>query len=212
MFDDRTDAGNRLGQELLDYQDAAPLVLAIPKGGIEVAVQVALTLQADFAILVARKLPLPGNPEAGFGAVAEDGSVYLVEDARFALGDDVVTRIIDEQRAEIQRRIAVLRHGEPMSDLEGRAAILVDDGIAMGSTMRASIRMCRRHNAGRVVVAAPVASPRTVREMERIADNVVVLETPRFFQAVAEAYREWHDVTDAEALESVRRYEQTRRL
>ena len=206
MFNDRTDAGRQLGAALTQYAADNPLVLAIPKGGIEVAVRVALRLDADFAILVTRKLPLPHNPEAGFGAIAEDGSVYMVEDARFALDEPVIERIVAEQREEIHRRIGVLRHGEPLPVISGRTVILVDDGIAMGSTMRASIRMCRNQEAEHIVVAAPVASPRTYHDIEHLADDVVVLETPRFFRAVAEVYRDWHDVTDAEALESVRDY------
>lgn len=200
MFDDRTDAGRRLAQELESYHEAEPLVLAIPKGGIPVGLEVAGCLDAEFAVLVSRKLPFPDNPESGFGAVAEDGTVYLHEIARRSLSEPDIETIAQRQREEIARRIQLLRRGQPLPPLQGRTVILVDDGIAMGSTMRASAGMCHNQKAARIVVAAPVASPRTIYDLQRVADDVVILETPAGFRAVAEAYRHWHDVTDEEAV------------
>ena len=200
MFDDRTDAGRQLGRALEAYRESSPLVLAIPKGGIPVGIEVARLLDAEFATLISRKLPFPYNPESGFGAVAEDGTMYLHEVAAHPLSDTEIETIAAQQRQEIARRTELLRRGNPLPPLEGRTVILVDDGIAMGSTMRASARMCRNQRAGHIVIAAPVASPRTVDDLRREADDVVILETPTGFRAVAQVYRNWYDVSDAEAV------------
>ncbi len=200
MFDDRTDAGRQMGKALEPYRAANPLVLAIPKGGLAAGVEVARHLDADFAVLVTRKLPFPDNPESGFGAVAEDGTLYLHETAAYPLPPTQIEALAESQRREITRRVQLLRHGQPLPPIKGRTVILVDDGIAMGSTMRASAAMCRKQHAAHIVVAAPVASPRAVSGLEHAADAVVVLETPAEFRAVADAYRTWYDVSDAEAM------------
>ncbi|MBD3309385.1 phosphoribosyltransferase [candidate division KSB3 bacterium] len=206
MFQDRTDAGQRLAQALQPYQDTNALVLAIPKGGIEVGYQVAEALGAEFSIIITRKLPFPQNPEAGFGAIAEDGSTFLVDFAAHELPQTTIHRIIEEQQQEIARRREVLRGDVPLPPIKGRTVILVDDGIAMGSTMRASISLCQRHRAAKIVVAAPVAGVRVLREIKQLVDEVVVLETPPFFRAVAQVYAKWYDVSDQEAVELLNRW------
>ena len=204
MFKDRRDAGQRLARELEVYRDEDIVVLAIPRGGVEVGYQVARHLDADFSLLIARKLPYPDQPEAGFGAVAENGSKVIMEDASRWVSDETIQRVLDEQRQEIKRRAAVLRAGAPLPDLEGRAVILVDDGIAMGSTMRAAIKCCRHEGAAKVVVAVPVASQEVTEQIggkrNGLADEIVVLEQPRFFRAVAQVYERWYDVPDSEVV------------
>jgi len=199
MFQDRTDAGKQLAQALEGYGDDNVLVLAIPRGGAELGYQVAKHLDAEFSILVSRKLPFPDNPEAGFGAMAEDGSTFIFKDAAGHLPAPTIERIVEDQKDEIQRRVRVLRGGGPLPDIENRTVILVDDGIAMGSTMRAAIKACRNRGAEQVVIAVPVAGARTIRELR--ADQVVVLEQPMLFRAVAQVYREWYDVSDEQVLE-----------
>ena len=201
MFQDRTDAGKQLAQALEGYGDDNVLVLAIPRGGAELGYQVAKHLDAEFSILVSRKLPFPDNPEAGFGAMAEDGSRFIFKDAASHLPAPTIERIVEDQTDEIERRIRVLRGGGPLPEIENRTVILVDDGIAMGSTMRASIRSCKNRNAGKIVVAVPVASPRVAREIDDLVDELIVLETPPFFRAVAQVYEHWHDVSDEEVLD-----------
>ncbi|NPV06749.1 MAG: phosphoribosyltransferase [Anaerolineae bacterium] len=200
MFEDRQDAGRRLASLLEHYRDANAVVLAIPRGGVEVGYQVAVRLRAELDILVARKLPFPGNPEAGFGAVAEDGSTYIADYAARWFPPALVSRIVAEQRQESARRVNVLRGGRPLPPLEGRVVILVDDGLATGATMRAAIMLCRRRGAARIVVAVPVAGEDVVREMDALADEVVVVLTPPGFRAVAQVYRHWYDVGDEEVL------------
>ena len=200
MFRDRKDAGEKLARALSQYRDEDILVLAIPRGGVEVGYQVAEYLDADFSLLIARKLPYPDQPEAGFGAVAEDGSAVVQEKASRWVSDETVERVVEEQRQEIERRVAVLRKGQPLPDLSGRTVILVDDGIAMGSTMRASIKLCKNQNAGKIVVAVPVSSRKVKAEIGELVDEIVVLETPRYFRAVAQVYEVWYDVPDSEVL------------
>jgi len=207
MFRDREDAGQKLARALTKYKDTDALVLAIPRGGVEVGYHVATYLNARLSILVSRKLPYPDNPEAGFGAVAEDGSTFIFEDAVYWLSKETIERIIRQQKEEIRRRIAVLRKCEPLPEIAQSVVILVDDGIAMGSTVRAGILLCRKKEAAKVVVAAPVTGESVERELSKLADEVVILEKPPFFRAVAQVYYNWYDVPDKEVLGIVERWE-----
>jgi putative phosphoribosyl transferase len=200
MFQDRRDAGLRLAKKLEDFRAQKPLVLAIPRGGVEVGYEVAKRLKADFSVLISRKLPFPTDPEAGFGAIAEDGSTFLEGDARRWVSEDEIEQIKDEQTEEIQRRLQVFRGGKPLPEIAGRTVILVDDGLAMGSTMKAALLLCRHRNAARVVVAVPVSGSRVAQEIREMADEAVILEVPESFQAVAQVYAHWRDLTDEETL------------
>ena len=209
MFEDRKDAGNKLARALKEYENKNILVLAIPKGGVEVGYQVARRLKADFSLLVARKLPFPDNPEAGFGAIAEDGSTFIFEDAARTLSEEQIKQIKEKQQEEIARRIAVLREGKPLPKISGRIVILVDDGLAMGSTMKVAIRLCQKKNAKKIVVAVPVAGENIEREIGKMVDEIIVLEKPEFFRAVAQVYRNWYDVSDQEVIEVMRKVSST---
>jgi putative phosphoribosyl transferase len=211
MFDDRKDAGKRLGRALINYRGKGILVLAIPRGGVEVGYEVARTLDADLSLIIVRKLPFPDNPEAGFGAIAEDGSTIIIEQATYGVPQGTLERIIEFQQEEIERRIQVLRNGEPLPDLKGRTVILVDDGIAMGSTMRAAIKLCKHQEAGRIVVAVPVTSAGVAREIGALVDEIVVLKQPHYFRAVAQVYRNWYDVSDREVLEIMKTWQNATR-
>ena len=201
MFEDRKDAGKKLASALMKYKDKDVLVLAIPRGGVEVAYEVAKTLSAKLDIVVSKKLPLPENPEAGFGAIAEDGSIFINEIATRYLNPETIDQIKAEQVHEIRRRINVLRSGKPLTSINNKTIILVDDGIAMGSTMRAAIMLCKNKGAKKIIVASPVAGPETVREISRLVDEMVILEKPIFFQAVAQVYVNWYDVSDSEVVQ-----------
>jgi len=207
MFRDRSDAGKRLGEALSGYRKAeGVIVLAIPRGGVEIGFEVAKALESDFDLLICRKLPYPFNPESGFGAIAEDGTIYINPRAQIPMSEEEVLAIVRQQQEEIRRRIEVLRGGRPLPSLEGRTVILTDDGIAMGSTMHAAVEMCRHRGAGRVIVAVPVAGPHSVREFSALADGLVVLESPPDFYAVAQVYANWYDVSDEEVLEIMERW------
>jgi putative phosphoribosyl transferase len=198
MFKDRKDAGKKLGIALMGYKDDDAIVLGIARGGIGVAVEVAEMLGCELSVLVTRKMPIPGNPEAGFGAVAEDGSVYMNPWAGGQIDEPTIERIRNEQVEEIKRRIDVLRGGEPLPSIKGRTVILVDDGIAMGSTVRASIMFCKNRQAAKIVVASPVSGPNAQAEIGKLVDDMVILEKPHNFMAVAQVYQHWYDMSSEE--------------
>jgi len=205
-FKDRKDAGEKLARALEKYKGQNTLVLAIPRGGVEVGYRVAQYLNAGFSILVSRKLPFPDNPEAGFGAIAEDGSTFLFEHAALWLSKETMAKIIAQQKREIQRRIAALRKGQPLPEIAGQVVILVDDGLAMGSTMRAAINLCKKKKARKIIVAVPVSGEDVAEEIGEIVDELTVLAKPAFFRAVAQAYMNWYDVSDQEVIEIMEKW------
>ena len=204
MFKNRKDAGEKLARALERYRVENPLILAIPRGGVEVGLQVAKKMNADFSLIIARKLPFPDNPEAGFGAIAENGSTFVFENAHYWLAGETIEQIKQQQIAEIDRRVKALRGGNPLPEIANRTVILIDDGIAMGSTMRAAIGLCRNRQAGKIVVAVPVAGKEIAEQIRKQVDELVVLEIPVSFRAVAEAYERWYDVSDEEVLDLLR--------
>lgn len=204
MFKNRKDAGEKLALALERYRTGSPVILAVPRGGVEVGLQVSKKLGADFSLIIARKLPFPDNPEAGFGAIAENGSFFIIENAGYWLTGETIEHIKQEQIEEIERRVSVLRGGTPLPDIAGRTVILIDDGIAMGSTMRAAIKLCRNRKAGKVVVAVPVAGREVADAIAKESDELIVLEIPVYFRAVAQAYENWYDVSDEEVLDLLR--------
>jgi putative phosphoribosyl transferase len=201
MFTDRHDAGRRLAAALERFRNTDALVLGIPRGGVAVACEIAEALGLQCDAVVVRKLPYPDNPEAGFGAVAEDGSLVILPGACHHFRTDVMRVIIDRQKEIAAGLVEALRQGRKLTPVEGRTVILVDDGIAMGGTMRAAILLCRKGKAAKIVVAAPVSGPEMPDEMAGVADEVVILEQPRYFEAVAQVYENWYDMSDAEAAE-----------
>jgi putative phosphoribosyl transferase len=200
MFRDRSDAGRQLAAELQRRAAAPALVLGIPRGGVEIGWEAAQVLNCGLSALVVRKLPFPDNPEAGFGAVAEDGSLFLLPDMAGQLSRQTIEEVIAAQREEVDRRVRVLRRGGPLPDMKGRDVIVVDDGVAMGSTALAAVQCCRGLGARRVTAAAPVASPQARALLEKSADEVVILLTPPDFRAVAEYYSTWSDVPEEDVL------------
>src|SRR4030066_548740 len=206
MFRDRKEAGKKLALELDKYKNKNVLVLAIPRGGVEVGLEVASYLNSDLDILVSRKLPIPYNPEAGFGAITEDSSIYLNKDAVLWVGENDIERIKKEQIKEIKRRIDVLRGGRPLAQVKERIVILVDDGLAMGSTMYASVEYCRNKNVKKVIVAVPVSGKDVFYKIKQLVDEAYVLEMPYNFIAVAQSYLYWTDVTDEDIIKLMEKW------
>ncbi len=203
FFQDRSDAGRRLAQSLEEHREGEAVVLGVPRGGVPVGVEVAGELNIPLDVIVTRKITVPGNPEAGYGAVAEDGTVVLNEPlvARLRLTEGQIERQADEVRAEIARRAAVLRERGAPSPVEGKTAILVDDGLASGVTMLAAAKSTRLRHASAVVVAVPVASGSAYDLIRGVVDDVVCLVVARTYSfAVAGFYRNWHDLTDEEVI------------
>jgi predicted phosphoribosyltransferase len=177
---------------------------------VEVGYQVARYLHMPLSLIIVRKLPLPDNPEAGFGALAEDGSLYLHKRVFDGLYSNVMNSILSEQKKEVERRRKVLRREKPLPEIAGKTVILVDDGIAMGSTMQAAIILCKNKNAQKIVVAAPVASLTAAVEIALKADETIILEKSAHFRAVAQFYRDWQDVSDEQVVKILSTKEQNK--
>ncbi|HEX8039785.1 MAG TPA: phosphoribosyltransferase family protein, partial [Chryseosolibacter sp.] len=207
MFQDRKEAGEKLAIALEKFRNTNPVILGIPRGGAETAYYVARHLNAELALLVSRKLGFPFDPEAAFGAVAEDGSVYISDTRRHSLSANEINESLKEEKKEIKRRIQALRRGRPLPDLDGRTIILVDDGIATGATLFAAVELCRKQKAAKIVVAAPIAGRAVESVLRSRADDVVILETPPSYHAVSQGYRFFEDLTDQEAVDFADRWE-----
>jgi predicted phosphoribosyltransferase len=207
MFRNRKDAGEQLGRALEKYRDKDVLVLGIPRGGVETAYYIAKHLNAEMSVVVTRKLGYPFNPEAAFGAVAEDGSLYISDAAEQNLSAEQMKSVLKEQKQEIQRRIQTLRRGKPLPDMKGRIVIITDDGIATGATLFATISLCKKKKAAKIVVAAPIAGERMESILPELVDDVIILEKPPFYSAVSQGYEDFDNLTDEEALAFMNKWE-----
>jgi len=201
-FRDRREAGRALAAAVKARQPADPLVLAIPRGGVPVGCELAKALHAPFDLIVPRKLPIPYNPEAGFGAVTPDGTVVLNGPLVRELGlskreiDNIVMAVMDE----VQRRVKAYRPGPPL-DPKGRTVIITDDGLASGYTMIAAVRDVKKKGPKKVIVAVPCSPRSSVERLEQEADEVVSLYVQEYGSfAVASYYDEFPDLSDGEVL------------
>jgi len=203
IFDNRHDAGRRLAVELGEYNDQLVVVLAIPNGGVPVALEVASILNADLDLVISRKIPIPLHPEAGLGAVADDGTIILNEEVvkRIGLSRQQIEYEASKVRAAIKQRSIRYQGDRPLVRVSGRTVIIIDDGLASGFTMMAAVESVRHRRPKEIVVAVPCASAMAVKRLEKVADKVVTCTTgfmPRF--AVADFYRHWYDLSDDEVI------------
>jgi putative phosphoribosyl transferase len=202
-FRNRREAGVRLAAALEPLRDEHPVVVGLPRGGVVVAAEVAAALDAPLDVIVVRKLGVPTQPELGMGAVGEDG-VRVLNDMVLRVArvtPEQLAAVEARERAEVERRAAAFRGGRPRVELADRAVIVVDDGIATGGTARAALEVARAQGARKVVLAVPVAPPDTLRELAPLADEVVCLETPTWFNAVGQWYDDFTQTTDADVVE-----------
>jgi len=201
-FRDRRDAGRALGQALLKHRDwQDPVVLALPRGGVPVAAEVARLLDAPLDILVVRKIGHPHHEEFAIGAIAS-GGVSVMNRAADSFLDEVpraeIDRIIEREQVELQRRESAYRGDQPPVPVEGREVIVVDDGLATGATMRAAVQAVRQRKPAWVTVAVPVGAHETCDALHSVADGVVCVRTPEPFYAVGAWYSEFTQTSDEE--------------
>jgi putative phosphoribosyl transferase len=202
-FRDRTEAGKLLAEELTFLEGQRDvIVLAIPRGGVVVGYQVAKRLKCSLGIYITRKLGAPGNPELAIGAVASDGGAFVDEGAVRQLGVDpeYLEAEIVRQREEIGRRLARYWGDRTPLDIKSRTVVLVDDGVATGATITASITAIRRQEPAQLILAIPVGPPDTMQRLEREVDRLVVLHVPALFWAVGEFYQVFDQTSDGEVI------------
>jgi putative phosphoribosyl transferase len=209
LFENRYDAGRQLAEKLSEYRGQPVAVLAIPNGGLPVALQVALELGVDLDVVISRKLPLPLRPEGGFGAIADDGAVILNEAAvrEAGLTPEQISYEVNKVRLDIRQRSLLYRGNRSLTVVSGKTVIITDDGLASGYTMMAAVESVRRRRPARVVVAVPAASAAAVKQLEKVADRVVTCVTgfmPRFY--VSDFYRYWHVLSDDEGLKCLKEW------
>lgn len=200
-FANRREAGAELASKLQQYAGRSDVVvLALPRGGVPVAFEVAEALEAALDVFLVRKLGTPHHRELAMGAIASGGIRVLNEDVvrAYDIPDDAIDAVTREEQAELERREREYRQGRALPDLRGRVVILVDDGLATGSTMRAAVEAVRQHHPARVVVAVPVGAPSTCQEFADVTDETVCARTPEPFWAVGQWYREFSPTTDEE--------------
>ncbi|WP_150240873.1 phosphoribosyltransferase family protein [Nocardiopsis quinghaiensis] len=202
-FADRSEAGRRLAERVRPFTVNDPLVLALPRGGVPVGAELAQRLDADFDVVMVRKIGMPGRPELGVGAIAEDGRV-LYDDlalARMHVPRQALSDTVAAERDELDRRRRVYRGERPGPRIAGRDCVVVDDGVATGGTARAALRMIRQAGPAQLVLAVPVASPEAVELLREEVDALVVLSAPDNFRAVGEWYRDFGQLSDSRVTE-----------
>ncbi len=206
MFIDRADAGRQLGQRLLHLHGPDLVVLGLPRGGVRVAAEVAAILGAPLDVLVVRKLGVPDQPELAMGAIGEGGVRVLLPEtlARSGVGPEALAAVERRERAELERRATRYRGETARIPLTGQVAIVVDDGIATGSTARAACLLARGQGAAQVVLAAPVAPRDWDRRLRDVADELIALVTPREFCAIGKWYSDFSQSSDEEVLTCLR--------
>jgi len=205
VFENRYDAGRQLAAKLTEYKKQSAVVLAIPNGGVLVALNVALALEADdYNLIISRKIPLPLSPEGGFGAVTDDGTTILNDEMvkRFGLSPQQINYGVSQVRADIRQRSLLYHKDRPPSVIKGKTVLIIDDGLASGYTMMAAVESIRYRQPREIIVAVPVASATALKKVEKIANKVITCVAgfgPEFY--VSDFYRYWHEPSDEEVIQ-----------
>ena len=205
-FKNRQVAGQLLAEKLMEFKSQSPLVLGIPRGGIPVAFEVAKKLQAPLDLLAVKKIGSPTNLELAIGAVSEDGKPWLNKQIihYLRIGAEELQRIVKLKTDEVKKQSLRLRGSSQGIDVEGKTLIIVDDGIATGATLSAAIALLRSRKAKQIIVATPVAPESTLQLIAKVADRVVCLHAPEYFNAVGDWYDDFTQVSDDEVIEMLR--------
>ncbi len=215
IFENRHDAGRQLATALREYIGQSVVVFAIPNGGVPVALEVAGALEADLDLVISRKIPLPLNPEAGFGAVADDGTIILNEETvkRMGLSRQQIEYEANKVRAEIKERSLLYKRDRPLARVGDKTVIIIDDGLASGITMIAAVQSVRHRRPKEIVVAVPVASAIALKQVERVADRVVTCHKgfmPKFY--ISDFYSQWYELSDDEVIQYLNQWRMRRLL
>ena len=208
-FDNRRHAGTVLAARLKHLKGRQDVVvLGLPRGGVPVAHEVAHALDVPLDVFLVRKLGVPGHRELAMGAIASGGVRVLNEDVvvMYRVPEPVIDAVASEEQSELERRERAYRDGRPPLELRGRVVLLIDDGLATGSTMKAAVEAVRAHSPTRIVVAVPVGSPETCREFVDVADEIVCARAPEYFAAVGQWYRDFSQTSDEEVRELLREH------
>jgi putative phosphoribosyl transferase len=205
IYKNRSDAGKRLARKLAYYQSQDPLILALPRGGLPVAAEIARVLNAPLDLVFVRKLGAPGRPELAMGAVIDGPKPYVVRNedvlSFLPLSEEEFKRICDRELAEIERRRALYLKDRSRADPKDRVVIVVDDGMATGATTRAPLRAVRKRSPKKLILAVPVAPPGTLARLEGEADKIVCLQSHEPFYAIGLYYADFHQVSDKEVID-----------
>jgi len=207
VFSDRREAGQALARVLASAKERDPVVLGLPRGGVPVAYEVARALEAPLDVFVVRKLGVPWQPELAMGAIASGDVLVRNESVLAGMqdADEALERVREQELGELERRERAYRGGREAVPLGGRTVIVVDDGLATGSSMKAAVKALRVAGAERIVVAVPVGPPDTCRQLESLADELVCLERPSLFMAVGQWYEDFGQTRDEEVSELLQR-------
>ena len=208
MFVDRSEAGEKLAEELREYKDKDCVVVAIPRGGVIVADQVARELDCPLDLIITRKIGAPGNPELAMGAVAGENRVVISEDIKAGLGasEEYIQAEVAKQLSEIRRRRRIYVGEKPLLSLKNKIVILIDDGLATGYTARVAVDVIRKEDPSQIILAVPVAPRDTCESLSSKVDKVVCLDRPGLFYAVGQFYLDFSQTTDDEVVEIMKKH------
>ncbi|MGJ5083401.1 phosphoribosyltransferase [Bradyrhizobium sp. SZCCHNRI1009] len=216
LFQNRTDAGRQLAEALLKYKGRHPVVLALPRGGVPVAAEVAAALNAPLDLLLVRKIGLPGQPELAMGAIADGEGMTTIRNQDVIELSGVTSEefevVCKKERAEIERRRERYLGDRARAEVKGQVAIIVDDGVATGATTLAAIKAVRKQEPKELVLAVPVAPLDTIRKLHAEVDAVVCLHEPQEFGAIGYFYRDFHQVGDDEVIATLRQFPSNRSM
>jgi putative phosphoribosyl transferase len=201
-FANRSEAGKGLSSTLANFAGKNAIVLAIPRGGVVVGFEIAKALNLPLDVIIPHKIGAPDNPELAIGAMTEDGTIIIDDNLVTYLGvsQNYIKEESERQKREIERRLKMYRQNESYPSLKGLEVILVDDGIATGSTMKAALASVKKRGAKTVTVAIPVGPPSTIKELKKQATRVVCLYTPEYFQAIGQFYKDFSQTEDEEVI------------
>ena len=207
VFEDRNEAGRLIAEKLITYKDSDSMIFGIPSGGVPIASEIASALDLPMDLIIVRKVKIPYNPEAGFGAIGPEGEIIFNERvlAQLNLTEKEIKKEINKTKDVLKKRDQLFRHERPFPNLKEKTAIIVDDGLASGYTMLAAVKFIRKKNPQKVIVCVPTGSGSTVDLVLSFVDELVCLNIRnKFPYAVADAYRDWYDLTDEEVLRIIK--------